>query len=465
MTTTTVDPSVLVVGYGLRSSAEFDACPPGTVVRYPGVSGDQVYVKEPTGDLWRRTDNGNGSLYNSRDHFLKNGQNVIAELPNVLRVGDAIPPARSEATRGEAFAALPIGTTVRCHTDPPKTLTKIGEDQWQEDRRPSRIRRDRWFAARDHRHTIEALPDGVLSVNSLASQAIESVEELAGLAVGTAITTESEGRKTTWTVAEGGRLELNDGGATLPVEHFTASIKAGLCYIGVKPEVGQVYRDGSYYRLLVTKDEDGWYMATFYTDAWNSVEVHHDIPGTLAAPPDWMTNSLRGVAQAAVSYFRDNSTAVAEITELREKVAGFETKGLALRDAFAKIERGKVSSEELRSFIDSVLSENGIKPLDVTVTVTVNATVSKYVTIPGSTLAEFGGITVLEDKAIADCRALGYFPVVFEEEAVVEPGECGCPKVGNRHLQTWVRNNVADYYGYAIDTKKCSSENCRNAPA
>jgi hypothetical protein len=470
MSTTTVDPTILVEGYGLRSAEEFDALPPGTVIVYPGIGGGRTYTKEPTGRLWK--EDSTGQLRDPRDHFVKNGENVIKSLPRVLRVGDKVPnPSGGE--KGKVFADLPIGTTVRCHVTGDKTLTKVGENEWKDNRRgfTSRRRRDTWFAAdADHEHTIESLPDGVtvLTLNSLMGQkAISSVGELAGLDAGTFITVEQLGHgKVTWTTIGDGMLKMNNGGAELPAVHFERPIANGYVTIGVTPESGQCYsRDNTTY-LLVDHDAAGWWMAVWARERWSGVVAQPEPIGTLVTQPEWLTDVVKRTAQAAVTFKRQLDASVANNADLTAKVAEAEAAGLRLRSAFSHIEKGKVEPDDLRTYIDSVLSENGIKTLDQTVTVTATIRIAQYLTIPAEALREhIPGLEKGETVSVEAGRQLITYDRDFEREFDVEPGNCGCVLFNNDSMRQVVREaGLIDLYSHTIMSRRCTSETCRYKP-
>ena len=452
-TTTAESTDWMTVGTLLTSHAQWDELPVGT--RLETLSGGGRYEKREDG-WW---DEVAGRLRNVRDYFNANSANKITYLPVVVRVGDEL--------RGRvAFARCPIGTSITCHSNPTKEFRKEALNSWVQVN-PSRSRRrdDRWFSE-DHRHTVLSLPNGVsvLTVNSTGSMSVTSVGQLAGLDVNSLITVSVPGHaKVTWTTIGDGMLKMNDGGAELPAVHFQRAVEDGHVTIGVAPEAGQFYHEGGTGYLLVQRAADGrWYIVVFANSQWHSITRRADPPGTLATEtPEWLTDSLKSLAGAVVAKHVAYDEMV-KVAEDRQVMITKQTEAQsALRGTLAQIERGKVKPEDLRTYIDRVLSEHGIKALDVTVTVTSTVAITQYVRIPGDVMKPHIKDAV-DDSTVNEARVPVVFTRKFDTEVTVEPGACGCRLVGNPRLRDWVREQgFRDLYAHTITAKECTSENCQ----
>lgn len=366
-------------------------------------------------------------------------------------------------TTEEQFNALPNGSVVELDGTRQR-YTKEG-GRWKIDNTDKFMDGSHSFTMGSN--TVVSLPEGTVLTKNQEARIIESVEELAGLRAGTVIQTQVPGHsKATWTVLGDGRLQINTGGNTLPVEHFSSSIRAGQCTIGVKPEVGQVYNDGGYVYLLVEHMKDGWYMASFSfrSGRWNTAMVQPEPPGTLVAAPDWMTDQVKWMAQVTVQNWRALGDRDKTIRDLNQKVADLEAGGTNLRRAFSQIEKGRVEKDNLRSYIDTVLSENGIKTLDQTITVTATVRISQYITIPPEDLRPHIP-NIGKDEVVHAGRQLLTYDRKFDKDVDVEPGQCGCRQITNTHMREWVaEEGLTDLYSHTLVERTCESESCVYKP-
>lgn len=442
MTTATVEP--LAVGYGLRGLDDFMRCPIGTVIKHPIAT----YTKMDE-LMWRQHDN--GYMRDPNHYFSKYGENKIVSLPIVFRVGDEL------KVKPRDFAAMPVGTVVRCHTsrNRNRTLTKEAENKWR-GVDYARLKSDDWFNL-DHRHTIESLPMGTTEVvlnqnperQAGMSTAIREMEALRSIEQGRAI---SVGTDRWERVEEGFRKD----GVTLAPDHFEWDMKQGFIVLGERIAPEQVWHEGAYHYVVCAKDQaraGHWKCARFYNQTFHDMASYETVPGTLLPEkPEWANHAYRMGAQMN-TYMEQavaNEKARAEVSTRADQLTAQQSHLRALLSKLAR-EHEDVSRETISEF----LTEHGMTPLPSEVTVSCVGRVAEFVgNIKPEALKKAATLDPTTDVRLQTRVTVTYdfeFEVVVEAEA----GTCACSQVARSKVRNYLQAKGVEYSGYDLVSRIC----------